>query len=82
MAAGTDTRSHARKVLDALDTLIESKGTADVVEYTIGNRSIKKMGMSDLLKWRNHYYFQVQSEDCAERLANGLPAGGKILVRF
>jgi enamine deaminase RidA (YjgF/YER057c/UK114 family) len=82
MVVGTDGRTHARKVLDAIEALIESKGSADVVEYTIGNRSIKKMPMADLLTWRNNYAYQVQSEERAERLANGLNAGGKIQVRF
>ncbi len=82
LAAGTDTRTHARKVLDAIEALIESKGAADVVEYTIGNRSIKKMGMADLLVWHSRYSAMVQNEDRAERVANGLSAGGKIQVRF
>jgi hypothetical protein len=82
LAAGTDTRTHARKVLDAIEALIESKGAADVMEYTIGNRSIKKMGMADLLVWHSRYSAMVQNEDRAERVANGLSAGGKIQVRF
>jgi hypothetical protein len=82
LAAGTDTRTHARKVLDAIEALIESKGAADVMEYTIGNRSIKKMGMADLLVWHSRYSAMVQYVDRAERVANGLSAGGKIQVRF
>ena len=82
LAAGTDTRTHARKVLDAIEALIESKGAADVMEYTIGNRSIKIMGMADLLVWHSRYSAMVQNEDRAERVANGLSAGGKIQVRF
>lgn len=80
LAASTDERTHARKVLDAIEALIE--GRSDVAEYTIGNRSIKKMSLPDLLKWRSFYKNEVAGEEAAQRLANGLAPGGRVMVRF
>lgn len=80
LAAGTDGRTHARKVLDSIEALIEGRG--DVVDYTIGNRSLKKMSIADLLKWRSFYKGEVASEEAAAKLANGLAPGGRVMVRF
>jgi hypothetical protein len=76
-AQGTDTRSHIEKVLAAIEALIE--GRTDVQEYSIGNRSIKKMPVPELLKWRNLYRQELRSAQAADRIAAGLP-GRKVQV--
>ncbi len=78
----SDTRSHARKVLDAIEASIEGRAGDTVQSYTIGGRQINKMSADELIKWRNYYVAQVQAEDDSDRLANGLPAQNTILVRF
>jgi hypothetical protein len=77
-----DGRSHARKVLDAIEALIETKGTADVLEYSIGGRSIKKMTTTELLPWRDRYRWEVADEVAAERVADGLGNPRLAGVRF
>lgn len=78
----SDNRSHARKVLDAIEALIETKGTADVMEYSIGGRSIKKMTTQDLLPWRDRYRWEVADEEAAKRVADGLGNPRLAGVRF
>ena len=72
LAAGTDTRTHIEKVLAAIEALIE--GRTDVEEYSIGDRSIKRMSVSDLMKWRNIYRQELRSAQTADRIAAGLGA--------
>src|SRR5258708_1336661 len=78
----SDNRSHARKVLDAIEALIETKGTADVIEYSIGSRSIKKMTMAELLPWRDRYRWEVADERARDRVADGLGNPRLAGVRF
>lgn len=81
-AAGLDTRSHVKKVLDAIEAVLENRATLDQESYTIGNRSLKRMGIEELLKFRDTYKMQYNSELQAERLAMGLGSKNKVLVRF
>jgi len=65
--AGYDGRSHVKKVLDALDALIEGKATSDQLAYSIAGRSISKMSPEELIKWRDLYagrYQREQSQAC------------------
>ena len=62
--------------------MIENRATMDQQEYAIGGRSLKRTPMADLLRLRSVYRTEVKNEIAAERLAAGLPAGGKVQVRF
>ncbi len=79
-SAAVDTRSHARKVLESIEALIE--GRRDVQDYTIGDRSLKKMPIADLLKWRAFYRGEVAREIAANQIAKGQGDGRLILTRF
>lgn len=81
-AAAADLRTHARKVLEAIEAVIEGRATLDQQEYTIGGRSLKRTPIADLLKLRNFYKAELEGELAAERLANGLGIGRKIQVRL
>lgn len=82
LAAGTDLRSHAKKTLDAIEAVIESRATMDQQEYAIGGRSLKRTPIADLLRLKSVYAGYVANELAAERLNAGLAPGGKLLVRF
>ena len=69
-------------MLDAIETLIESKGAADVIEYTIGNRSLKKEPMAALLELQSRYQLIVSRERRAQQIANGLGNPQRLGVRF
>lgn len=77
-AVATDPRSHARIVLDAIEAVIENRASVDQQEYSIAGRSLKRMEIGDLLKFRDKYRAEVSAE---ERLASG-NGSRKLLMRF
>ena len=81
-AATYDGRSHARKTLDAIEAVIEGRASTDQEEYTIGNRSLKRTAIADLIVLADKYRSMVKSEDNAEAVKLGRGAKNRILVRF
>ncbi len=77
-----DPRSHARKVLDAIEAVIEKRATVDQQEYSIAGRSLKRTPVADLLVLRDRYRADVRAEELAERIKNGMGGGGRVLVRL
>ena len=81
-AGGYDTRGYAKRMLDAIEALLEGRATSDVSSYSIGGRSLSKMSVSELVQWRQKFRREYESEKAAERVARGLNTGRKILTRF
>lgn len=84
-AVGTTTydgRSHARKVLDAIEAVIENRATTDQQEYTIGDRSLKRTPLADLYKLRTQYKAIVTKEETLENAGTGKPSRRKTLIRM
>lgn len=83
-AAGFDARSTARKALDdtraALATWIASNG--QVQEYEIAGRRMKYASAADIQARIQLLEREVARETTAEKLAAGLSAGRRVLVRF
>lgn len=77
-----DSRSHAKKVLDAINAVIENRASVDQESYTIMGRSLKRTPMEDLLKLKDKYQALYNSEQNAENVRNGAAGKNKILVRF
>lgn len=61
--APSDTRTHARKTLDAIEAVIEGRATKDQMAYTIGTRSLQRTPLADLLKFRAAYRSEVLAEE-------------------
>ena len=80
--SATDTRSHAKKILDAIESLLEGKAGSDVSSYSIGGRSITKMSPDELIKWRSFYKTEYERELEAEGIARGEDSPRRIGVRF
>lgn len=80
--AAQDTRSHARKVLDALEALLEGKATRDQMAYTINGRSLERLKPEEVIKWRSFYRAEVLREERAEAIASGLGGGARVVVRL
>lgn len=76
---GYDGRDHARRVLDAVEAVIENRATIDQQQYQINNRSLTRTPMSDLLKLRAKYRAELAGQKRARR-GGGL--GPKYKVRF
>jgi hypothetical protein len=78
-----DGRSQAQKDLDAVDAAIRAIVTGGVVrQYSIGNRSLSKYDLSDLLALQSQLKAQVIREQKAEAIANGLGNPHNLFVRF
>lgn len=79
-----DGRSHARKMLDAINALLEnraSSGQIDLVKTSHGDKSIDR-DLPTLLKMRQQYAHAVVAEDQAAAIARGEHSGRFIQVRF
>lgn len=82
-ATTLDTRSTVKVTLDAINAEITARLSGGMTqEYTIGNRSLKKEPMTELLKLRDKYAAAYASEQNSERVGNGLAGKNRILVRF
>jgi hypothetical protein len=63
--APQDNRSHARKVLDAINATIEGRATHDMAQYMIQGRQVTLLGPEQLIRWRGYYQTLVQAEEVA-----------------
>lgn len=81
-ANAVDTRSHARRVLDAIEATLEGKATSDHEETQINGRSIKRFPVEQLLTWRDKYRAEVVREQRKLNAKNGGLKTGIIHTRF
>ncbi|WP_163370943.1 hypothetical protein [Endozoicomonas acroporae] len=79
MADGTDTRSHAQKVLEAIEAVLEGRARKDQSKYKINNRELERTPLPDLLAFRKTYKAEVARE---LRKAKGLSPFQHVRVRF
>ena len=78
-----DDRSRAAIDLEYVDDAIRTLAQGGVVqEYTIGNRSLRRYKMSELLALRDSLKAEVDRERRAERISQGLGNLGVTRVRF
>ena len=77
-----DTRSHAKKCLDAITAVMEGKATRDVLNTTIAGQSIARMPWESLISAKAYYQDSVDAELAAENAANGLGNSRNVLIRF
>ncbi len=77
-----DGRSHPARVLAAIEAVLEKRATMDQESYSIGGRTLARMSVGDLMRFRQRYAAEVAAEDAAARLALGLGGGRKIQVRL
>lgn len=75
-----DGRSHAQRVLAAIEAVIEGRATTDQQAYTIAGRSLQRMPIADLLVLRSRYRDEVRRQQQA-RAGQSL-LGRQIKVRF
>jgi hypothetical protein len=77
-----DQRSHAKKVLDALEAVLENRASQDQMSYSIAGRSLSRMSIDDLLKFRDRYKAEYNQEIKKLRIKNKQDTGNTIKVRF
>lgn len=81
-ASATDARTHARKVLENIEAVLESRASSAVAEYQIAGRMLKNIPISELLTLRDKYRGEVAREDAASDIARGLGDRRRVYVRF
>lgn len=81
-SAAYDNRSHAKKVLDAIEAVIEGRATADQQSYTIAGRSLTRTPLQDLMRLRAMYKAEYDAEVATANIAAGLSGKNKIFTRF
>lgn len=82
-ASGFDARSHWKKVLDALESVLQGKASKDVLSYSIATRSLAKASWDELRSAYEWYAAKYQAELEKERIAQGRGGRrGRVLVRF
>lgn len=77
-----DLRSHAKKVLDALEAVIENRSTMDQSSMSIAGRSLSRMSVDELLTFRDRYKAEYLKEIKLARIRNGQGTGNTPKVRF
>ena len=60
--SAADIRSHPKKVLDAIEAILENRATIDQQMYMIGGRQLVRTPISDLLKLRSLYKQEYEAE--------------------
>lgn len=82
-AAAYDGRSQAEKDLEAVQSAIRTLlAGGSTKEYRIGNRSIKRYDLAELLQLEGKLKADVAREKQAEMIANGLGNPRNMFVRF
>lgn len=81
-AATTDPRNHNRKMLDILETAIESLASKTVASYSIGERSLTRADLEMLRTQRDIYARRVREDERAERAEQGKGGGNRVRVRL
>lgn len=82
MTVASDPRSHVKRVLDAIEAVIESRATMDQSNYSIKGRSLGRTPIPDLLKLRDVYRAAYVRELRAEKIALGIKGGNQIKVKL
>lgn len=78
--AGTDTRTHVRKVLAAIEAVIEKRATLDQERYRINDRELYRTPVAELLRLRSHYRAELARENAKGKGYNSL-LGREVRVR-
>ena len=74
-----DGRDHIRKVLDAIESVIEGRASIDQQSYTINNRSLQRTPLSELIKLRYRYQAELSAQKARRK---GRAFGRPIKVRL
>jgi hypothetical protein len=77
-----DGRTHAKKVLDAIESVQLAEASKTLVQWSGLELSISRMSLLDRAKLRDRYLVEYRQEQQAERVARGLGTGRNVLVRF
>lgn len=86
-SSGQDRRSHAKKMLDAIEAMMEGNASRDEQSYEISapgmtTRRLQLCPKAELIQFYSYYKQLYQQELNAERIAQGKPSRNRILTTF
>lgn len=81
-AAGYDGRSHAAKVIAAIEAVIEGKATRDQQEMWIDGEKIVRTPFDDLIRIRSRYRHELAAEIAREKRKQGRRGGRAVKITF
>lgn len=77
-----DPRTHAEKMLQKIESVLENRADADVSSYSIAGRSLTKMSPEELLTWRDYYRREVKAYKRKIDMKHGRKTKSTVLMRF
>ena len=77
-----DPRTHAEKMLQKIESVLENRADADVSSYSIAGRSLTKMSPEELLTWRDNYRREVKAYRRKFDVKHGRKTSATVLMRF
>lgn len=77
-----DPRTHAEKMLQKIESVLENRADADVSSYSIAGRSLTKMSPEELLTWRDAYRREVKAYRRKLDVKHGRRTSSTVLMRF
>lgn len=78
----SDPRTHAEIMVDKIESILQGRADSDVANYSIKDRSLTKLSISELLQWRDYYKLELRKEKNAQLIAKGESTGATVKVRF
>lgn len=80
--SAADPRTHNKRMMDTLETAIESLASKVVTSYSIGDRSLTYADLPELREQRDIYARRVENEERLELAKRGKGGGRRVRVRF
>lgn len=82
LSSAVDSRSHAKKVLDAIEAVLENRASKDQQSYSIEGRSLARTPIERLIELRTTYRNLYQGELDDEAARKGRSRKGVAFVQF
>jgi len=80
--SSTDNRSTAKKNLDMIEACLSGNTSPDIVNYSIGGRSLSRWSRQELFKERDIWKSEYQKELDDLNTSQGKPSSNPIGIRF
>ncbi len=77
-----DPRSHVKKVLDAIESVLENRASKEVLQSKIEGVEIQRIPHEELIMMRQKYLAFYEQEIAADKIKRGLGTSRTILTRF
>jgi len=80
--AGYDGRSHAQRVIDAIEAIIEGRATKDQLELQIDGRRLVRTPLEELIRIRQKYRHELAAQVGREKRRQGRGVGRTVKFRL